>query len=91
MWRPCDTILDKPTRIWFFLVEDASTFLVLLLTLGMWYDLLLALAGAAAATGLLYRWKRGTPAGFLLHTLHSWQCLKLPGVLSPRRTTYSPW
>lgn len=93
MWRACEQTLDEPAKFWFLGMDDVVLFVVLLLGTGLLMDTLLSLAVAVGGTAAIYWGKRGRPPGFLLHRLHSWEfCwFRLPGVLPPRPTTYSPW
>jgi hypothetical protein len=72
-------------------VQDVGCFLVLTVVLGVPADLLVAVLAAAGLTAGLYRLRRGKPPGYLLHLLHRWGLLRLPGVLSRHPTHYKAW
>jgi hypothetical protein len=91
MWRPCETILDKPAKIFMCEGQDVGCFLALTLVVGIPYDLLGAVLVAAGITVGLYRLRRGKAAGYLLHQGHRWGLLRLPGVLSRHPTCYKVW
>ena len=91
MWRPCETVLDKPVTLWIFHTDDLVCFFVVAVATGVVCDLLGSVLIAAGATAGLYRLKRGKPAGFLRHSLHRWGLVPIPGVLSRHPTTYKAW
>jgi hypothetical protein len=93
MWIPCPRVLDEPVKILGLEVEDLVVSASVPLLLGIPFDLgaLPCFAGAGVLGLVLYRAKRGKAPGALLHALHRLELAKLPGVLSPRPRTYSPW
>lgn len=48
---------------------------------------------ALVTLGVIYRVKKGKPAGAVWHWLHRIECpcFRLPGVLPPQSQTYGPW
>jgi len=91
MWVPCPTVLDDPVMLYEVEFDDLCVLLALCFVLSLVIDILVAL-GLLIVSGLGLRFaKRGKPAGALLHALHDLALIPLPGIMSPRGQTYSPW
>jgi len=91
MWATCPTVLDEPVTLYGIEFDDLCVLLVAGFVLSLVIDILLAL-GVMLGSGIAIRFlKRGRPPGALLHALHDLALIALPGVLSPRGQTYSPW
>lgn len=103
LWTPCPTTVNKALMGAFGFEMLDLALLGLLLFGGFLLRPVLALLagvtmppwiplGAAilAAAGLWYG-KRGKPRGAILHWLHEWDVLPLPGVLPPVEQMYHPF
>ena len=91
MWTDCPTVLDDPVKVVGLDLLDVGlvAFAPLVLSCGVstgW-----CFAGAGLLGAALYFVKRGKPPGALAHALHTLEFIKLPGILSPHRQTYTPW
>ena len=92
MWVDCPTELDSPVLIFGFEVEDFAAICAVMV-----FAALFVFEGVAPvvyttvgfALGLR-RLKKGRAPGVLLHMMHHWDILRIPGVLPVRQTEYSP-
>jgi hypothetical protein len=91
MWTESPTVLDEPVKILGLEVEGFSVVGMTLLFAGCVFDTLPSFLCAAGVGVAFYYAKRGKPPGIIPHQLHRLELAKLPGVLSPRRRSYSPW
>ena len=92
MWVECPTELDSPVVIFGCEVEDIAAICGVMV-----FAALFVFEGAIPvffvtvgfALGLR-RLKKGKAPGMLLHMLHHWDILPIPGVLAVRDARYSP-
>jgi hypothetical protein len=91
MWTPCPQILDAPVTIFGVTPEDFAVISVTPLLASLLFDAPGSFGCAALVAAALYLSKRGRSAGDVFQTLHALELLKLPGLLSPRPRTWSPW
>jgi hypothetical protein len=84
-------VLDAPVTILGYEPEDFCVVALMPMLLGLFVDMIPSLLGAAVFAAALYFLKRGKPPGMLLHQLHNLELTRLPGILGPRRASYSPW
>ena len=92
MWVECPTELDTPVVIFGCEVEDIAAICGVMI-----FAALFVFEGAIPvffttvgfALGLR-RLKKGKAPGMLLHMLHHWDILRIPGVLAVRDARYSP-
>ena len=92
MWAECQTELDAPVLIFGFEVEDLSAVCGVMIFTGLFvfegFAPVVLVTGAF--TFLLKRLKKGKAPGFLIHVMHRWDLLRIPGVLPVREAHYSP-
>jgi len=91
MWTPCPQVLDEPVKIFGLEIEDFTAVALTPMLAGLFLESWQSFACAGVLGVGLYRSKRGRAPGALLHRAHQWELVRLPGILSPRPTTYSPW
>ena len=91
MWVDCPTELDSPVLIFGFEVEDFAAICAVMV-----FAALFLFEGVAAVVYMtvgfalgLRRLKRGKPPGVLLHMMHHWDIMRIPGVLPVRQAEYS--
>ena len=91
MWVDCPTELDSPVLIFGFEVEDFAAICAVMV-----FSALFLFEGVAAVVYMtvgfafgLRRLKRGKPPGVLLHMMHHWDIMRIPGVLPVRQAEYS--
>jgi hypothetical protein len=90
MWTPCPVGLNNTSKILGLELSDCLAVTLTPVLVSGWVDTLESFGCGALVGVALYFLKRGKPPGALLHTLHSVECGKLPGVLGPVSYTYSP-
>ena len=92
MWAECQTELDAPVLIFGFEVEDLGAVCGVMIFTGLF--LFEGFAPVVLVTGgfafFLKRAKKGKAPGFLMHVMHRWDLLRIPGVLPVREAWYSP-
>jgi len=91
MWTACPRHLDEPVTILGLEPEDYGLVMLSLIMASLLVSALLAFACGAAVAGLCGAAKRGRPPGALIHTLHHWDLVPIPGVLRLHGQRYSPW
>jgi len=84
-------VLDEPVKIFGLEPEDFAVVAAMPLVLAFLFDALVSFGLAGILGGALYFAKRGRPPGALLHTLHSLELTRIPGLLGPKRQRYSAW
>lgn len=92
MWVDCPTELDSPVLIFGFEVEDFAAICAVMIFAALFLfegvpPVVLMTVGFALG---LRRLKKGRAPGVLLHMLHHWDIMRIPGVLPVRQTEYSP-
>ena len=92
MWAECPTELDTPILVFGFESEDLLAISGMMIFAGLFlFESSVKVFLMTAAFAYLLRWlKRGRPPGALLHLLHRWDILHMPGVLRVGRFAYSP-
>lgn len=91
MWTPCPQTLDEPVKVFGLEPEDFAVMLAVPAAASLAIDVLLS-CGCGVLVGLvMYFGKRGRPPGALLHMLHDYGIVQLPGILPATEQTYSPW
>jgi hypothetical protein len=91
VWVECPTELDAPILILGFEAEDLGAICGVMLFTGLFlFEGLPPVFLVTAAFGvLLRRFKKGRAPGALIHLLHRWDLLRIPGVLPVRASSYS--
>ena len=92
MWVECPTELDTPVLIFGFEVEDIAAVCAVMVFCGLFLfesfpPVFFVTAGAGLA---LKRLKKGRAPGVLMHLMHRWDILHIPGVLPVREASWSP-
>ena len=92
MWVECPTELDTPVLIFGFEVEDIAAICAVMVFCGLFlFEGFAPVFFVTAAFALaLKRLKKGRAPGVLIHLMHRWDILRIPGVLPVRETAYSP-
>ena len=92
MWAECPTELDTPVLVFGFEVEDLAAVCGVMIMSGLF--LFEGFAGVVLVTVafafFLKRLKKGKAPGVLIHLMHRWDLLRMPGVLPVREVGYSP-
>ena len=92
MWAECQTELDAPVLIFGFEVEDLGAVCGVMIFTGLFlfegFAPVIVLTGAFAF--FLKRLKKGKAPGYLMHVMHRWDLIRIPGVLPVREAWYSP-
>jgi hypothetical protein len=91
MWTACPTVLDAPVTIMGLEPEDFAIVAIAPLFLAFVLDAAASLLVALALGWAVTRAKRGRPPGAMLHALHGWELVRLPGLLRPTVQRYSAW
>ena len=92
MWVECPTELDSPVVIFGCEVEDIAAICGVMVFAALFVfesaiPVFFVTVGFAFG---LRRLKKGKAPGMLLHMLHHWDILRIPGVLAVRDARYSP-
>ena len=92
MWVKCPTELDTPVLILGFEVEDIAAVCGVMIFTGLFVfeSLMWVFVATGAFVVFLKRLKKGKAPGMLIHLLHRWDLLRIPGVLPVRDMGYSP-
>ena len=92
MWVECPTELDTPVLIFGFEVEDIAALSAVMVFSGLFiFEGFIPVFFVTLAFGLgLRRLKKGKAPGVLIHLMHRWDILHIPGVLPVRDVGYSP-
>ena len=92
MWVDCPSELDTPVLVFGFEIEDIAAMMAVMMFTGMFiFEGFPPVLALTVAFGLvLRRLKKGRPPGFIVHLMHRWDILRIPGVLPVRRAAYSP-
>ena len=93
MWAECPTELDKPVLVFGFEVEDLGVIsgVMILTGLFLFEGFAPVLMVTVAFAFFLKRLKKGKAPGMLIHLMHRWDLLRMPGVLPVRQVGYSPF
>lgn len=92
MWVECPSELDTPVLMFGFEMEDIAAMVAVMMftALFIFEGFPPVLAVTVAFGGVLRRLKKGRAPGFLVHQMHRWDILRIPGVLPVRAVAYSP-
>jgi len=92
MWVDCPSQLDTPVLIFGFEVEDIAAMMAVMMFLGVFiFEGFPPVFGLTVGFGVvLRRLKKGRPPGFVVHLMHRWDILRIPGVLAVREAVWSP-
>ena len=92
MWVECPTELDAPVLIFGFEVEDIAALCAVMVFSGLFiFEGFIPVFFVTLGVGLLLRrLKKGKAPGVLIHLMHRWDILHIPGVLPVRDAAYSP-
>ena len=92
MWVECPTELDAPVLIFGFEVEDIAALCAVMVFCGLFiFEGFIPVFFVTSGFGLaLRRLKKGKAPGVLIHLMHQWDILYIPGVLPVRDAAYSP-
>ena len=91
MWASCPTELDAPVLVFGCETEDLMAGSVVMVFLNFVFaSFLPILLLSGLSVWLVRRLKKGRAPGVLLHLMHHWDIMRIPGVLPVREAAYSP-
>ncbi len=91
MWLACPTVLDEPVTILGLEPEDYGLVMLTLIVAATFLSAIPAFGSGLGVALACLHLKRGQPPGALIHWLHAWELLPIPGVLRPTLPRCSPW